>query len=40
MDDLVPHIDWWAVFLQCHFDDLDGTVDSGAKAPGRRQQYG
>ncbi len=31
MDDLMPHIDWGAVFGERKLDDLDGSVDTGAE---------
>ncbi|WP_233281516.1 hypothetical protein [Sphingomonas changnyeongensis] len=38
MDDLVPHIDGRAMFLDRQFDDADRTVDTGAKAARRGDQ--
>ncbi len=37
MDDLVAHIDRRAIFGERQLDDLDGTVDAGAKAARRRE---
>ena len=32
VNDFVAHVDWSAVFLQRAFDNLDGTINPGAKA--------
>ena len=32
--DLVTHIDWWTIFLERAFNDLDSHLHAGAKAAG------
>ncbi len=32
---LVPHVDWRPPFLECHFNDLDRTINARAKAAWR-----
>jgi hypothetical protein len=37
MDDLMPHIDGSAIFLECPLDDIHRPHDTGAEPPRLRQ---
>jgi hypothetical protein len=39
VNDLVPDIDRWTVFLQRAFDDLDGAHNAGAKTARLSEDY-